>query len=53
MNLQEILQQYEDFELAFLVKYKYESYLENSKKAVDNELKKRGLSKEKLEQLET
>ena len=50
-KLEKILEQYEDFELAFLVKYKFNSYLETSKQAITSELSKRELTKEKLENL--
>ena len=51
MQLEEILKQYEDFELAFLKKYKYDSYLSGSKKAIDSELNRRHLTTVKLDLL--
>ena len=48
-KLEEILAEYEDFELAFLFKYKYDTYLDYSKKAILAELAKRNLTIEKIE----
>ena len=50
-KLAEILGHYEDFELAFLVKFKYDSYLDDSKKVIDKELNRRGLTADKIESL--
>ena len=50
-SLEDILTQFEDFELAFIVKYKYDTYLDKSKKAIDLEIIKRKLSKDKMELL--
>lgn len=47
-NLEEILKEYEDFELAFLIKFKYDSYLEHSQKAINTELQRRNLTQTKI-----
>lgn len=50
-RIEKILEQFEDFELAFLMKYKFDSYLEGSQKAILAEVNKRQLSKEKIENI--
>jgi hypothetical protein len=48
---EQILEKFEDFEIAFIYKYKYEGYMENSRKAIDTEIRNRNLDKVKLESL--
>jgi len=50
-RLTEILSTYEDFELAYLVKYKLDSYMKERQEIVFEHIKTRGLTPEKLKSL--
>ena len=50
-KLEKILSSYEDFELAYLVKYKLDSYMKERQEIVYEHIKKRGLTPEKLKSL--
>jgi hypothetical protein len=49
-KIEKILIKFEDFELAFLVKYKLDSYMEPTRNAIIAELNKRKLTKQKIDQ---
>ncbi|MCW3786296.1 hypothetical protein [Plebeiibacterium sediminum] len=51
MQIQEILNNFEDFELSFLMEFKYQTYMSGTKKAIDEEIKRRGLTERDLESL--
>lgn len=50
-RLKQILDTYEDFELAFLYKYNLKTYLKETEAFVKNYIQKRGLTDDKIQQL--
>jgi predicted Zn-ribbon and HTH transcriptional regulator len=50
-NLEKKLSSYEDFELAYLVKYKLDSYMNERQEIVFKHIKSRGLTPDKLKSL--
>ena len=50
-KLEKILSSYEDFELAYLVKYKLDSYMKERQEIVFEHIKSRGLTPDKLKSL--
>lgn len=50
-RLLEVLSKYEDFELAFLTKYKLDSYMRKTREKVEAYINERGLSSEKISDL--
>ncbi len=53
IELDKILKEYTDTELAFLMMYKFESYMPKSQKLITEELNSRGLTQSRLEELRT
>jgi len=50
-KLEKVLSTYEDFELAYLVKYKLDSYMKERQEIVFEHIKSRGLTPDKLKSL--
>ena len=48
MSLKSLVLELEDYELAFLYKYRYNEFLNKTKSYIDDELKKRGLTEKQL-----
>ena len=51
-RLEQIIQHFDDLELLNLKKYKYDSYLPNSRKFIDQEIGRRNLSLDNLDSLQ-